>query len=644
MDNIIPRRVYDFLKGYPPFNLLSEPLLMQVCEQVLVRYCKPDEVLFRQGEEPGSHIYVLREGAIELLREMEGELLLVEQCDEGDVFGIRPLLANEPYALTAKATEESLLYAINIDSFRNILETHPRVAVYLASNYAAGLGQRYKTGLKPKLFLDRMPGQLDTPSLLEVQSLERSKPPVTCESATPIQQAALIMSEQEVGSIIIVDTDDCPVGIVTDKDLRRRVATGHVGLSEPVSAIMSSPVITMPPSVTVADVQIAMVKNRIHHLCLTADGTPKSKVVGVLSEHDLMVIQGNNPAILVREIRRCTDAGKLRSIRERAEELLRQYIYQEVAIAFIATVMTEVNDEIIKRALALAEAEMQAEGKTAPQARYCWLALGSEGRGEQLLRTDQDNALIFEDVPETEHQAVKAYYLDLAGKTTKLLNLVGFEYCPGDMMASNPQWCLSLSEWKQQFGKWIHEPAPKAVMYCSIFFDYRPVHGLHLLAEALSEHIFELLDQDSRFLSFLAKNALQNPPPLTFFRNFVVESGGEHEDAFDIKARAMMPLTDAARVLILHARKSGFNNTFRRFEQMALLEPKNKELYEQAADAYEILMRYRALQGLKHSNSGRYFKPEALSKMERINLRNSFRPIKALQSLLSVRFQVALLG
>lgn len=643
MNNTIPRRIYDFLKDFPPFNLLGKEVLLQLCERVLVQYRRPEEVIFQQGDAPGSHIYVVREGAVQLLREVNGETILVEQCDEGDLFGLRPLLADDHYALTARVSEESLLYAINVEGFREVVENNPRIALYLASNYAAGIGKRYN-GYKPSLFLEKDKLIDSNFPLLEVQSLEKSKDPVTCLPNTPIREAAAIMTGRQVGSIIVVDEKLVPAGIVTDKDFRTKVATGLVALDKPVTAIMSSPVITVVPDITVADVQIQMVKHRINHLCITEDGTTASKVIGVLSEHDLMVLQGNNPAILVREVRRCYNAESLRQVRERSEGLLKKYIYQEVSIAFISTVMSEVNDEIIKRVIVLSEKEMEQEGHEKPTAGFCWLALGSEGREEQLLRTDQDNALLFDNVSDEAYESTKAYYLKLAGKVTYLLNQVGFEYCPGDMMASNPSWCLSLREWKKQFSEWIFEPSPQAVRFCTIFFDYRPIYGDTGLAEQLTTHIFDSIQDQTVFLAFLGKDALQNPPPLTFFRNFVVENSGEHKDEFDIKSRAMMPLADAARVLILNARVGKINNTFRRFEKLAELEPHNQELFEQAADAYEILMRYRALQGLKNHNSGRFFAPSELAKMERINLRNCFQPIKELQALLTTRFQLSFLG
>jgi CBS domain-containing protein len=448
------------------------------------------------------------------------------------------------------------------------------------------------------------------------------------------------MSEKEVGSIIIVDDHFFPQGIVTDKDFRKKVVTGLFGLQESVQRIMSSPVVTARSDLSIADVQIKMIRNKINHLCLTENGEGNSPVIGVISEHDLMVLQGNNPAILIRELKRSTEPRQLKSIRLRAEELLDKYLDQEVSISYITGIMSEINDALIVRAIQLALKGMAAAGKKAPEVDFCWLALGSEGRREQLLRTDQDNALVFSDVAKSDHEQVKAYFLELAAHTTEILNECGFDYCPADMMASNPRWCLSLKEWKAQFSSWIQEPTPKAVLHSTIFFDYRPVYGAFSLAEQLTEHIFKELDGQSLFMTYLAKNAVGKPPPLTFFRNFVVEKSGEHKDEFDIKARAMMPLTDAARVLILDARKGKINNTFRRFEELAALDPNNKELFEQAADAYEILMRYRAQQGLKNKDTGRYINPSDLTKMERLNLRNSFKPIRELQTLIATRFQV----
>jgi len=642
MKNTIPDRVFTFLKKYPPFSLLNDKDLEALSENVVIHFLQKDEYIFKEGTIPQDHIYMVREGAIQLLQEEEN--ILVEECDEGDLFGIRPLIAQQAYVLSAKAMEETLVYAIQTDNLKTLIESNPKLAYYLAQNFAVDIGSKYSKLYKGRLFLEKDLKSNQAISLFEIQSIQHSKVPVTCPQDTPIQQAAIIMRDHKVGSILMVNENFYPTGILTDRDLRNQVVTGQKDLDASVSEIMNHPVITVEPERTVADIQILMMKHRIHHLCITEDGSDQSKVLGIISQHDLLVMQGNNPAIFIREMQRSKNAEELRIIREKAEDLLEQYLQQEVAISFIANMMTEINDALIVRIIQFSLKEMEQEGEQMLVTAWCWMGLGSEGRGEQLLRTDQDNALVFEDVPDEMLESTRQYFLKLSKKITNQLNVCGFEYCPGDMMASNPKWCLSLSEWKNQFSEWISKPTNQNIMHCNIFFDYRPLYGDDSLTEALTDHIFSLLGKESLFMSLMAKNSLGNPPPLTFFRNFVVEKDGEHKNDFDIKSRAMMPLTDAARILTLNNQLTKVTNTFERFEKLAEVEPNNQELYEQAADAYEILMRYRALEGLKNKDSGRYLNPAELAKMERLNLRNSFRPIEKLQDILKVRFRLAYFG
>ncbi|WP_367389608.1 DUF294 nucleotidyltransferase-like domain-containing protein [Lewinella sp. LCG006] len=633
--NVIPDRVYRFLKEYPPFSMLDKLTLEKLAGETIIKYLQAGEFVFTEGEAPQEYIYVVREGAVELLKEEEG--LLVEVCDEGDLFGLRPLLANQPYALSAKAAEECLLYAIKVDNLQELIETQPKVGYYLAQNFAFSISDKYIKRYKGKIFLDKDPAVLLQTSLFEIQSVNHSKSPVCCAPSATIQEAARIMQQKQVGSILITNDEQHPIGIVTDRDLRNRVVTGEVSRRSAITEIMTQPVVTILPDCSVAEVQMAMMKNGIHHLCLTQDGSPYSPVVGILSEHDLLVLQGNNPAILIREMKRSTSAIELAAIRTKAEGLLRQYLEREVAMDFISTVMTEINDALITRVIEIAMKELSTP---LPDLKWCWMGLGSEGRGEQLLRTDQDSALVFEDVPEEALEENRVQFLAFAKRVTYHLNTCGFAYCPGNMMASNPKWCLSLQEWKNQFSEWILMPTNQNIMHCNIFFDFRPLYGERALPKILSEHIFEKIPQKGIFLSVMGKNALQNPPPLTFFRNFVVEKNGEHKDAFNIKSRAMMPLTDAARLLILGHQVAGINNTIKRFEKLAELEPNYKELFEQAADAYEILIRYRALQGLKNNNSGKFLLIEEMSKMQKLNLRNTFRPIGELHDIIIIRYQV----
>jgi CBS domain-containing protein len=643
MDNAIPTRIYEFLKKHPPFNIVKDEDLLELSGKAVVKYYKENEVVFSQGDQPDQLIYIVQEGAVHLRRTKDNQEILIDQCDEGDLFGLRPILAGENYMLSAIAAEESLLYALPVPYIHTLLESNPKVAWYMAQLFAAGMRHRNNAYHQGRVFTDQPADRHIDVNLVDVRSIDHCKVPVTCTPDTTIRQAAATMKKNAVGSIIVVNSSYHPIGIITDRDLRNKAATGEYSLDDPVSNIMSHPVITIPPKQTFADVQMAMMRYGIHHLCITESGTPETAIVGIVSEHDLLIIQGNNPALFIRELKRSSTKEDLLKVRLKAESLLHKYLLQEVSISFISGMITEVNDVLISRAVDLSIEYLKAEGRPMPNVSWCWLAIGSAGREEQLLRTDQDNALVFNDVGKSDYESTHAYFLEMAKRTNDILHYCGFEYCPAEMMAGNPQWCMSVSQWKNQFSKWMLTPTEKNVMMCTIFFDFRPVKGDFSLSEQLAEHIFDTIEDGSMFLVHLANNALNNPPPLTFFRNLMIEKDGEHKDEFDIKARAMMPLADAARILILEAKKPGINNTFHRFDALAELDPNNKELFQQAADAYEILMRYRALQGLKNSDSGRYFDPSDLTKMERLNLRNSFKPISELHDILKVRFRLNLM-
>jgi CBS domain-containing protein len=275
----------------------------------------------------------------------------------------------------------------------------------------------------------------------------------------------------------------------------------------------------------------------------------------------------------------------------------------------------------------------------AAQINFTWLSLGSEGREEQLLRTDQDNALIFED---SDHNSeVQKIMLKLAEKVNLSLKNCGFDDCPADIMARNPLYCQPLSKWKEYFTSWIYEPDPASLMNSTIFFDLRGVYGNDSLTESLQEHILDEIEKNKIFINHLAKNALQNPPPLSFFKNFLVEKSGEHKDEFDIKKRAMMPISDAARLLTLDRKLISAKNTIDRWMALADSEPNHKDLYLQAAQSYEWFLMTRTKNGLINKDTGRFIDLKSMTRLEKQIMRKAFDPIREIQEMIEVRFRLS---
>ena len=641
--NVIVHRVAEFMKRFPPFSFLSKEVLEKVAASVEIRYLEKGEILFRQGQAAKPHFYILKEGAIVLIESIQDQEEIRDQCDEGDVFGVLALLGKRPYLLSAKVEENSLIYAIPVAVFEEVLEQNSRVALYFAAGFASGqvvVRQDLSEGQKARGAFKNQSRDHSLMIFSDQSQIKFSEKVLTCRPEQSIQEAAAMMAEKHVSSIVVSREDLRPLGIITDKDLRSKVVAKGISLDTLSAEVMSSPVLTMRRDASFSDLYLTMIKNRLHHLILTEDGTAQSAVCGIISDHDVLLSMGNSPAVLIHGLMNTLDLKEMRLIRDQAEQMLRYYLENELTMDFVASVMTEVNDIIIKQAMRIAENSLSGEDDVLRKIPFCFLSMGSEGREEQLLRTDQDNALVYENVPEALAEEAQEYFLKLGTAMVEVLLACGFASCPGDIMASNPKWVQPISKWKSYFSEWIIRPTEEAILSSTIFFDFRPVAGYLGLGERLSSHIYEEIQKKKIFLNFLAKNALMNPPPLGFFKDFVVEKSGEQKNNFDIKSRAMMPLADLARLLVLSHGVIGVNNTFKRFDRLAELEPSYAALFKQAAKAYEILMRTRALEGLKNQSSGRFIQPETLGKLERQLLKNTFSPITELQNIVKVRFQL----
>ncbi|MFI8378411.1 DUF294 nucleotidyltransferase-like domain-containing protein [Leeuwenhoekiella sp. NPDC079379] len=631
--NTIAERVADFLKRYPPFQFLEAESLLTIAGQVNVLYFEKNKSVFKEHEKNHGMFYVVKDGAVRLYRTQDNEPKIVDICDEGDLFGLRPLITKEDYELSASANEESILYGIPIDLFLPIALEHKDVSNFLIASFASNVSDPYSLEESGKLFTEYSVER--NSEIFDLQKARYSKNILTCPPETTIKIAALKMEHRGVGSIVVTD-DDKPLGIITNRDLRDKIATGKFPITDEVTSIMSAPVRCFQKDLSVSQAQLIMLRNDINHLCITEDGTPDTKLLGLLSEHDVVVSFANNPVVLLKEVKLAKRTKRLREVRLRVAQLLKKYLDQNLPLSQILNILNEINYAIAVRAIELALKKME----TPPPCKFAWLALGSQGRKEQLLYTDQDNAIVFDDVPKEDYENTQAYFIQLARHITRALHKVGYAYCPADMMASNPRWCQSLSEWQKQFSVWILEPSPESQLLSAIFFDYSYVYGDTLLVTKLSDSILQTLDRNTTFYRVMAKDAIRSPSPLGFFRQFLVEESGDHKDFFDIKARALMPLIDAARVLSLQHKLRNINNTAGRFERLAEVEDNNKEIYENCSYAFKALLKFRTRQGILHDDSGRFIELATLSKAEKLKLKRCFKSIHDIQELLTIRYQL----
>lgn len=633
--NLIHDRVAHFLAKWPPFHLLDSDQLKSVAKSISIRYIEKDETLFKEGETPEDYFYLVHQGSIKITSGNQNRL--IDICDEGDLFGIRALIAKDNYAATALAAERSLLYMIPIEPGFRLLFENPESAKYFTEAFASGkvlTGTPFRAaGLVSNKPSHATGGVMKHPSeSLEVSgihsmTLNGEKNVIRCHPDDPIRIAAQKMSRSNVGSIIITDSAEHPVGMVTNRDLRDQIATGEISPDDPIQHIMTHPVITSINQLPLIHYQTMMMKHQIHHICITEDGTDQSPVIGIISEHDLLLEQNHHPAVILRELSESTDIDSLKKIVQRCKNLFQNYLSQNMPAAQLLQISTAIYDHLFSQ---LIRQSLTNAGE--PPCKYAWISLGSLGRKEQLLLTDQDHALIIED------HKYQEYFLRIAEEATSHLEEIGFPRDPAGIIASNPDWCLGLNQWKEIFKKWIKQPEPDALLHSTIFFDFRVISGDIELGDELRNHLFELMTKSSLFLSMMAKNAVETPAPLSFFRNFLLEKDGQHKDQFDLKLRALLPLVDMARIMAFK-NKIADTSTISRYRQLAELDSNNKILLNDASDAFEYLLGLRFRFGTMNGDSGRYIRPDQLSKIERVQLKEIFHTISELQKIVEVRFQ-----
>jgi CBS domain-containing protein len=633
MKNTIAERILDFLKTYPPFDLLSSSDLFSICEQVEVIYLEKGKFIFKQEENTHPMFYITNKGSVKLTTIENNKTNIVDICDEGDIFGLRALILKQFYYLNAEANEESIIYGIPADVFEPFTEKNKFIKNYLVTSFAANV--KDPSIVEEKGNTSSYIIKENNNDLFNLQNVKYTKKPKTCTSKTPVKEIAKSMRDNKIGSIIITKAKK-PIGIITNKDLRDKIVTGDFNIDTKASKIMTSPVVTSKKDLTIPEAHISMIKNNVSHICITKDGTTDSKLTGVLSLHDLIVSLGNNPSVLIKECKRAKNSKHLRSIRQKVDLLLKQYLKQELPFSHILNIVSEINSVIIQRSIELCLKKMD----TPPPVKFTWMSLGSQGRREQLLLSDQDNALIFEDVVDEKFKETQDYFLLLANKVVKYLNTIGYEYCPADMMASNPKWCTSISEWKKQFDDWVFNPNSSGILLSSIFFDFEYVYGEKALTDELAENLFQAINKSNLFLASLGKEIIGKPSPIGFFRQFLVEHDGNQKDIFNIKIRALMPLIDAARILTLSHNVKGANNTLTRYQKLAELEPQNVDFYKSCERAFRTLLKFKTEQGILNNNTGKLIALDKLSKDQKLKLKRAFKPIKEIQELLILRFKL----
>ena len=449
-----------------------------------------------------------------------------------------------------------------------------------------------------------------------------------------IRETAAIMSNRNVSSVMVM-REERLIGLVTDRDLRKRCVAVGLNGSEPIDQIMTLDPKVITASTLTAQALMTMTRMHVHHLPVTKNG----KLVGMITATDLANHQSANSAYLAADLRKAKTVADIVEVSKRLPTLHLHLANASVTARHIGEAVSCLTDSITARLLEMAEEQLGS-----PPVPYVWMAGGSQARHEQSSHSDQDNALLLSDDFKPEHDE---YFASLAQFVSDGLNACGFVYCPGDAMATNPEWRQPLNVWKKYFTSWIESPTPMSMMLSSIFFDLRPVTGSDELFDPLRDMILEKSQVNRIFLAYMMANAMKHRPPLGFFRQFVLEQGGEHDDTLDLKHRGIVPITDIARVLALSLGEVPVN-TVDRLRACSGTNVLSDDMAENLEDALEFIatlrIRHQANQIRHNQPPDNYVPPDKLSELEREHLKHAFKVIQTMQETMIKRFGADKLG
>lgn len=639
----ISQRVVDFLHEYPPFEYIKEGDLLELANKGRVKFHEKDEIIFSAGEPRERWFYVIQQGTVEIMSKEGDSEHLVDVRVEGDLLGVFWIIRADNYTHTARTTSDTILYALDWADFSALAQKYPKASRYLAAYFTLHPSHELEDTQFEENEKELFPAEEETWVSQSGNTLgQRAKAQlVTCAPHASLREVALLLEKGGKKQCCLV-TDDAglPLGIISRDEVVHALAHHEAPLVADAATIMDTSWETIRPGLEVGEIVIALMRSRHAFLCLTQDGTRKTPVLGCITEQDFQVLHGRLPNRLLVELVASEDRQEIIEMRERADELLQYYLEASLPIDWVSHFLSEMDDVLVERAIAFAEAELLEADYEKPELDFCWLGMHAEGRMERFFRTEQRTGLVYEDADEATENVAHRWFVALADKVTQFLEACGFPCCPRGLMANQEGWCLSLRKWKALFSEWVSEPEKNEIILLTPFFDLRGVAGALGLADQLQDHVHRELEANTSFMPLLAEGAIHNLPPVTIFRDSVLDNSGVLWAAVDTQQHALLPLVDTARVFALRYGIFNSASTVERFEKMAFILPRNHRLFEDAAEATRVMLALQTLTGFRRRDNGQFIRADELTKIDQEKLKSVFRTIVQLLEFSKKHFEL----
>ncbi|MEO8145804.1 MAG: DUF294 nucleotidyltransferase-like domain-containing protein, partial [Betaproteobacteria bacterium] len=526
------------LHAHAPFDLMEPEGLRRFASRLSVGYYARGQVIIAPDSGIADRLYVVKQGSVRGGVLAAVQAAAVQAADvvlgAGECFPVGALVGRRATSYAYRAEQDCFCWELPAADFHALVDTSARFREFCLDRLSMLLDQSHRA--RRAAAFESMGEGVD---MLAPLRSAVAREAVSCGPATTVAEVVRTMHAGRIGSMVVTDAAGIPLGIFTTPDVLSRVTLPQAPMDTPISQLMTPDPVTLEEEAPLVEAALAMARHGIRHVVVTRDG----RLSGVISERDLFALQRVSLRRATETLRAAQSVPQLAAAAGEARLLARHLLAQGVDAEHVTQVTSTLNDGLSQRLIELIAPRHKLPG------RWCWLALGSEGRLEQTLATDQDNALIFAMDGDTD--GVRRGLLGFANEVNLGLEACGFPLCEGDIMARNPRWCLTLEEWRGVFGDWIRNNQPEALLNAAIFFDFRPIAGDASLAGELRETVLAQTRGSAVFARAMVENASRSRPPLGLLDGFVADDGGKYPGTIDLKASGARPFVDAARVLSL---------------------------------------------------------------------------------------------
>jgi len=629
---MVKEETIDFLIKVPPLNMLSREELGAVVDDISLEYYPKGARILAQNGPPSDNLRIIKKGGVKVyMKAHDKDEVVIDYRSEGEHFGLLSLVSGDHSRANVMAVDDTICYLIPRDRILALIQKHPEINEYFLKSFFFNFmdkaydDTRKRHGSGPGLGVgDRL---LFTTSVGDIVT----RPPVSTLAATSIQDAAKVMADHKISSLIVVDPSGGAQGIITDRDLREKVVAGGMDITMPVSGIMSSPLIKADAEEQCFETLLRMMRYKIHHIIVMEDDSIK----GIVTNHDFMLLQGSSPTVLVREVGELRTLESLGGTTTKLYKTVSSLMREGARSQNITGLITELADKLINRLADIMDEKLGPSPLKSAIFLYC-----DGGRRELSLDLGMKLGVVYEDTHNINTvRATEEYFRQFISGIEE-----SFSFCrsrgegAGCLRVSDVK---SLLDWKDTFSRWA-EPSEDIRLDAGVF-DMRTMRGSEEMVHSLRDYLFETVESRPSLLNVLASDTLNNRPPLGFFRRFVVEKSGEHKNELDLYEKGIRPIISSVRILAL---KKGIRelSTVRRLEE--LRGHFNLTRTDEVVHAFEYLMTALIHNQLARVEMGRqpdsFVNPEDLSNLEKQSLRESFMLITSLYEIIEDNFDIRL--